>query len=280
MTIYRRDADAGAGGTEQNPNAWHEANRRGWDAVSPHWQQSDVIENQWRRCPAEPGLVLCPQELEYLAGIAGKSACVLGSGDNLVVFALAGLGARVTSVDISQAQLDIAAGRARELGLDITFVQADVSDLHVLADATFDVVYTGGHVAVWVSDLWRYYAEAVRVLKPGELFIVNEYHPFRRIWKYQEDRLEVDFGYFDRGPHAYDRSDEVPGAAPGSLPSYEFHWTVSDLVKAVMDAGCELVALREIGDQKQGWETPPVAGLPAYLLIIGRKPCQHELPRS
>jgi SAM-dependent methyltransferase len=271
MTIYRRNVNSGAGEAEKATNAWHEANRRGWDAVSPHWQQADVIESQWRRCPGEPELVLHPEELEYLAGIAGKAACVLGSGDNLVVFALAGLGARVTSVDISQAQLEIAAGRAKELGLDITFLRADVTDLRALPDVTFDVVYTGGHVAVWVSDLWRYYAEAVRILKPGGLFIVNEYHPVRRIWKYQEDRLELDFGYFDRGPHAYDRSDEVPGAEPGSLPSYEFHWTVSDLVTAVMAAGCELVGLREVGDEQKGWETPPVAGLPEDLLIVGRK---------
>jgi SAM-dependent methyltransferase len=268
-------------------NEWHEANRQSWDAVSPQWQAKIDARGEWRRAHLDPMVALRPQELAYLGDVAGQEVCVLGSGDNLVVFALAGLGARVTSVDISQTQLDIAAHRAGELGLAITFVRADVTDLHApcaclswrsgqgpqdrLADATFDVVYTGGHVAVWVSDLQRYYAEAGRILRPGGLFVVNEYHPFRRVWKYVPDRLELEFGYFDRGPHQYDRSEEVPGAAAGSLPSYEFHWTVSDFVSAVMDAGCELIALAEIGDGRQEWETPPIQGLPEDLLLVGRK---------
>lgn len=271
MTIYRREVTGAPDQGGQTPNAWHEANRRGWDAVSPEWQAGIDAMGNWRRCHLEPGLCLRQEEMKILGDLRGRDACVLGSGDNQVVFALAGLSARVTSVDISQTQLDIGATRAKELGLNVTFVRADVIDLHALGDGSFDLVYTGGHVAVWVSDLRRYYAEAVRILRPGGLFMVNEYHPFRRIWKYREDRLELDSGYFSRGPHAYDRSDEVPGAEPGSLPSYEFHWTVGDLVTAVMDAGCELVALKEIGDQQATWETPPLAGLPEDLLIVGRK---------
>ncbi len=269
MSIYRSDADA----TEEptDPSDWHEANRRGWDAVSPGWQEGIDAQGIWRRCHIEPGLILLPEELARLGDLHDRKVCVLGSGDNQAVFALAGLGGQVTSVDISQSQLDIAAGRAGELGLDIAFLRADVTDLSALPDNAFDVVYTGGHVAVWVSDLKRYYNEAVRILKPGGLFIVNEYHPFRRIWGYNEEHLEMEFGYFDRGPHKYDRSEEVEGAEPGSFPSYEFHWTISDYLAAVLGAGCELVALMESGDARQGWETPDLTGLPEHLLIMGRK---------
>src|SRR5215472_15198346 len=111
-------------------------------------------------------------ELAWLRDVAGKKIAVLGSGDNQVVFALAGMGALVTSVDISKRQIEIARSRATALGLQVEFVQADVVDLSMLADATFDIVYTGGHVAVWVSDLRRYYAEAARILKPGGLLTV------------------------------------------------------------------------------------------------------------
>ena len=252
-------------------NEMHEANRRGWDAASPRWQAGIDADGAWRRCHVEPGLALDEQELEYLRDVAGKEVCVLGSGDNMVVFALAGMGARVTSVDISQKQLEIAAGRAGELGLDIAFARADVTDLSAFADERFDLVYTGGHVAVWVSDLRTYYSEAVRILKSGGRFVVNEYHPFRRVWREQSKRLEVDRGYFDRGPYRYDRSEEVPGAAAGSLPSFEFHWTVGDFVTAMLDAGCELVALREWDDQPQRWEDAPLGGLPGCLLAVARK---------
>ena len=196
---------------------------------------------------------------------------MLGSGDNLAAFALAGMGARVTSVDFSQVQLDIAAHRARELGLDIAFLCADVVNLELLADASFDLVYTGGHVAVWVSDLRRYYREACRILLPGGMFLVNEYHPFRRIWQAPSDRLEPACRYLDRGPYSYDRSDIVPGSLPGSLPSYEFHWTVADHVSAITEGGCDLVAMDEFGDQAEWWEQVPLVGLPRFLLLAGRK---------
>ena len=252
-------------------NPMHEANRKGWDAASACWQAAVERDVDWRRCPADPAIALVEEELELLGDVAGKDACVLGSGDNLAVFALAGMGARLTSVDISQAQLDTAASRAVETGLDIAFLRADTVDLRELGDESFDLVYTGGHVAVWVSDLERYYAEACRILRRGGMLMVNEYHPFRRIWRASRDRLELARGYFERGPHRHDRSDAVPGAPPGSLPSYEFNWTVADYVTALMHGGCELAAIREIGDRRERWESAPLAGLPNALLLVGRK---------
>ena len=249
----------------------HEANHKGWDAVSPKWQARIDRRIDWRRCPEDPSIALDHREMALMGEVAGRNVCVLGSGNNLVVFALSGMGATVTSVDISQVQLDTAASRAGELGLDISFVRADVVDLQSLAEESFDLVYTGGHVALWVSDLRAYYAEACRILRQGGIFMVNEYHPFRRIWKESPDRLEVEHGYFQRGPHEYDRSEEVPGTPPGTLTSYEFNWTVADYVKAIMDGGCDLVALDEFGDQFEQSEWAPTAGLPNWLLLVGRK---------
>ena len=161
--------------------------------------------------------------------------------------------------------------RAGELGLEIAFLRADVIDLGLLGDEKFDLVYTGGHVAVWVSDLKIYYAEACRILRRGGTLMVCEYHPFRRVWRQPQDRLKLEYGYFERGPHVYDRSDEVPDALQGSLPSYEFHWTVADYVAALMDGGSNLVALEEFGDQHEQWESAPFAGLPNSLLLVGCK---------
>jgi SAM-dependent methyltransferase len=258
-------------------NEMHEANRKGWDAAAQvGLGQVDRTKN-WRECHRDASLVFNEHELKWLRDVSSKQVCVLGSGDNVAVFALAGLGANVTSVDISQEQLNTAAKRASELGLAIEFVRADVTDLSGLASDVFDVVYTGGHVAVWVSDLWQYYREAARVLKPGGLFIVNEYHPFRKIWKESKDSLQIEFDYFDRGPHKWDRSEDIPGAEPGSLPSYEFHWTVSEFLAAVVDAGCELLLFDEVGDEPEGWEIAPLEGLPQSLLIVSRK---RECPIS
>ncbi len=249
----------------------HAANRKRWDAAARRWAECADSRGLWRRCPQEPGLVLCEKELQVLGDISDKRVCVLGSGDNQVVFALAGLGAAVTSVDISQNQLDFAEQRSHTLGLDVSFVRADVTDLSCFADASFDVVYTGGHVAVWVADLVTYYAQAARILRPNGLFVVNEYHPFRRIWRESPDAMVVESAYLERGPFEYDLNDDVLRPEPGPLKSYEFHWTVADYLNAILSAGCCLLFVDEYGEHVDDWEGAPMHGLPEFLLIIGRR---------
>ena len=244
-------------------NNIHEANRQNWNTVAADWAKRMDERGVWRRCAQEPALALDARELHWLGGVRGKTVAVLGSGDNKVVFALAGMGAHLTSVDISENQLAVARQRAAELGLAVEFRRADVTDLSALATGSFDLVYTGGHVAVWVSDLKKFYAEAVRILRAGGIFIVSEYHPFRRIWKAEKDRLELANDYFMRGPFTYD--------GPAGK-QHEFQWTVGDYISAVLDAGYELLAVEEFGSGSDGkWEVPPVSGLPRVLLVVGRK---------
>jgi len=250
---------------------YHHANKELWEAGATRWGEMADSRELWRRCPSEPGLVLCDRELEYLGDIAGKRVCVLGSGDNQVVFALAGLGGVVTSVDVSRNQLDIARQRSKEIGLSVEFVQADVTDLSVFEKGRFDIVYTGGHVAVWVADLRAYYREAGRVLARRGLFLVDEYHPFRRIWQESGERLVVKSSYFDRGPHEQHVTADILEPAPGRFTCYKFHWTVADYIGAVMEAGFRLLLVHEYGEEYGDWEGAPMEGLPEFLLIVARK---------
>jgi SAM-dependent methyltransferase len=250
---------------------FHEANRRRWDAGSASWARRADTRGIWKRCHRDPSLALHSAELKWLSDIAGKSVAVLGSGDNQVVFALSGMGAKVTSVDFSEQQLDVARSRAAALGLNVTFVRADVVDLSCLGDATFDLVYTGGYVAAWVADLHRYYREAARILKPDGLLIVSEYHPFRRVWGRSPISLEIRFNYFDRGPHRFEAAPDVLYPAPGELEQFEFHWTVADYISVILSSGCQLVHAEEFGDACATWEGAPVAGLPASLLLVSRR---------
>jgi len=232
-------------------NQFHQANQRRWDAGSASWARHADTRGIWERCHHDPSLALHPAELKWLNNVAGRNIAVLGSGDNQVVFALSGLQAKVTSVDISERQLDVAPQRAIKLGLEVHFLRADVLDLSSLQGATFDMVYTGGHVAVWVSDLRRYYAEAARILKPNGLLIISEYHPFRRVWKRSPSVLEIGFNYFDRGPHRSNVSSDVLYAARGEWEQFEFHWTMADYVCAVLSSGCEIIHAEEFGDTSE-----------------------------
>jgi SAM-dependent methyltransferase len=98
---------------------YHQANRLRWDAGSASWAHRADTRGIWKECHLDPSLALRPSELKWLSDVAAKNVAVLGSGDNQVVFALSGMGAKVTSVDISEPQLDVARHRAAVLGLDI-----------------------------------------------------------------------------------------------------------------------------------------------------------------
>ena len=253
------------------PNRYHEANRNLWNASASSWARRADGYGIWKRCHQDPSLALHEAELKWLQDVHGKTVAVLGSGDNRVVFALSGLGAKVTSVDFSEQQLTIARQRAAEIGLDVRFVLADVTDLSGVSDETFDITYTGGHVAVWVSDLARFYAEAARILKVGGLFVSSEYHPFRRVWKDSPDRFELSSNYFDRGPRCYTATRDLLKPVHGNVEQFEFHWTVGDYLSAVLAAGCQIVHVEEFGDGREEWEGAPLAGLPARLLIVSKR---------
>lgn len=252
-------------------NPLHLANMKKWNASSKRWGECADSRGIWQQCHKNPTLVFSEKLLQRFQDIANKKVCVLGSGDNEAVFAMAGLGAKVTSVDISQKQLDIASERAEMLGLEITFQQGDVTDLTKLKDNHFDIVFTGGHVAVWVSDLKKYYAEAARILSIGGLFIVEEYHPFRRVWKESKTELVVENDYYNRGPYRYFQNSDILYSEAGTLESFEFHWTISDFFQAILQAGCAIVEVDEYGTYVGDWENAPMAGLPENLLIVAKK---------
>jgi hypothetical protein len=119
-------------------------------------------------------------------------------------------------------------------------------------------------MSAWVADIERYYAEAVRILRQGALLIVNDYHPIRRMWLDSNGPTPC-HRYFNRGPCEYQSNE--------GLAQFEFHWTVSDHIQAVLDAGCALLRVDEHEEhlEDENWTKANLDKLPAYLLITGQK---------
>ena len=51
--------------TKNMTNRLHEENRKRWDAGSAQWARGADSRGLWRRCPAEPELVLSPRAVSY-----------------------------------------------------------------------------------------------------------------------------------------------------------------------------------------------------------------------
>lgn len=258
----------------------HDANRRHWEATAAEWKQRD--EDGWRRCLQEPHLAFEGQALETILGLVGslarKKVCVVGSGDNYAAFALAGLGAEVTSVDIAEQRLQIAATRATELGLQIRFVCADAADLRDLADNDFDLVCSTNGFFVWLADLKVVFSEIARILKPGGYYVFYDVHPFQRPWKDQAQPIEIIKSYWDK----------APGEPNADDTTCRFHWTLADLLNALAVSGLNVRKVIEsaaadsrfwqgasygVGtdDSLLDWRQNPRAGLPVWLTVAAGK---------
>lgn len=263
-------------------NEMHETNRKHWDAAAPKWQE--LRDGDWRKCPQQPSLAFEGAALDMINEFVGelhrKRVCVIGSGDNYAAFALAGLGATVTSTDISEKQLEVAAQRAHILGLDIHFVRCDAADLAPVSAAGFDLVCSTNGFFVWIADLASVFAAVNRVLRPGGHYIIYDIHPFMRPWK-DQTVIEVEKPYFQTGPFASGASGQ---------PTYEFHWTLSDIINSLLRSGLILRRMAETpaedsrfwqggpsyghgsDDSLLDWRNNPRAGLPVWLTLAAQKP--------
>lgn len=171
--------------------------------------------------------------------------CHIGS-DTL---SLARLGANVTGIDISGESIRIADDLSKELKIDARFIQSNVYDLPEKLDEKFDVVYTSQGVLCWLKDLKTWADIIANYLELGGFFYIMESHPLFHVFQDEsEPELKVKNSYFHRSDPTYwkegdgDYSDENYIT---KTPSYEWQWSLSDIVNSLVKAGLEIEFLNE-----------------------------------
>ena len=100
-----------------------------------------------------------------------------GSGPGRFSIVAANLGARVTVLDLSESQLQIAREKIGQAGLIENvedFVHGDITDLSVFPDAHFDAVICYGGALSYVCERRHEAAsELVRVVRPGGMILIS-----------------------------------------------------------------------------------------------------------
>ncbi len=252
--------------------------RAWWNETSDSdWYQSLRTEEQINRLKADPASAFHPAVYElirkYLPDLKNLRILLPSSGDNHAAFALAILGARVTSADISPRQLEHAADIAKRLRLEMEFVCDDTMKLSRLPDHAFDLVYTSNGTLSWINDLDSMCRNICRVLKPGGYVVLYDMHPFNRPFSgeaFKEPRIVK----------AYE--DVFP----------DLHWRIQDIVNAQLRSGltlCEMAELPALDasfwfaydalrnkrraelEGIHDWKKNPMAALPAWLTLVSRK---------
>lgn len=221
-----------------------EANRAHWDEIAPVHRKAYRLE----KLLAGESLIDEIQKREFYP-IAGKTLLHLQCHIGTDTLSLALDGAQVTGVDFSPASLRIAQELAHQLDIPATFIEANVLELAENPLGAYDIVYTSEGVLCWISDIQRWAQVVARHLKPGGVFYIFESHPALMMFEdNQANSFQVKYPYFHR-PEPLHFDDDYPDYADSTYipqaPTYEWQWSLSDIVNALIGNGLTLELLNE-----------------------------------
>jgi len=223
-----------------------EANRRRWDELARLHPGTDFYRYHLDRIRAG-GTSLQPFEIEQVGDVSGKSLLHLQSHIGTETVSWAKLGARVTAVDFSASALEHVGRLAAELGQSVRCVESNVYDLPAVVDDTFDVVYTSWGVLGWMPDLPAWAAVVSKMVRPGGIFYLAEFHPVMWLFDETSEELRMRYSYFQDEPFVEeaDGSYADRDAKLEHRTSYGFEYPLGKVVTALIEQGLRVEFLRE-----------------------------------
>lgn len=189
-----------------------EYNRRAWDQESRDGSawclpvSSEVIqaarEGSW-------SVILTPNKsvpADWLGDVAGKHLLCLASGGGQQAPVLAAAGARVTSFDLSEEQLNKDREVAAREGLSLSCVQGNMADLSGFPAESFDLIF---HPVsnVFVPDVSAVWRECYRVLRPEGILVAGFTNPCLFLFNHSE--VEETGSLVVRYPLPYNEPDSL-----------------------------------------------------------------------
>jgi SAM-dependent methyltransferase len=221
-----------------------------WDAMA---RSRAVFTRPWLDMTAENARARFDPD-GWLGELDGKDVLCLAGGGGQQSAAMGLLGATVTVLDLSAAQLERAREAAAHYGHALTTLQGDMRDLSRLDASAFDVVFHP-HSINFVPDARAVFAQVARVIRPGGVYHFNCANPcFSGVQARDWDGA----GYPLRQPYAQgyeiNGSDE-PWVFRGEQPSEtipapkEFRHVLSTLINGLIGEG---FAIRQVIEQSLG----------------------------
>nr|WP_273546417.1 MULTISPECIES: methyltransferase domain-containing protein [unclassified Xanthobacter] len=224
---------------------YREKNRAAWnEATTLHLRNPN---NPLGRV-LQGGCSLARVEREELGDVRGRRLIHLLCNCGHDTLSLARLGARCTGVDIADEAIAAARSAAAVLGLPVRFIRSDVYDLAL--DEHFDIVYVGKGALYWLDDFAEFARIVARLLAPGGRVYVYEEHsllPFMlELDPTAYNPASGDLNYFhDVEPTSSVGLDYVGLSGEGTKRSYEWQWTLGDIVTGFAQAGLRIEFLHE-----------------------------------
>lgn len=232
-----------------------QSNKKGWDGLAETHYKNYHID---RLLSGEP--LLNDVIREEVGDVRGKSLVHLlcHIGTDTLSWAL--LGANVTGIDISSESLKYARRLASQMGVKADFIEADILDIKTKVIKKFDVVFSSTGVLCWMPDI-NVYAQTVRhLLEDTGFFYLMDGHPFRNMLIDDSGNVSANLiqgDYFRKQVWQYDHmGDYTDPDLKVPFPSFEWDWTLGDIVTAFCDAGMRIQFLHEFPQYFYNGYTP------------------------
>lgn len=196
----------------------------------------------------------------------------LGCGTGRLAITLARHGYRPIGVDLSCEMLKVLGEKAVALGLTIPCVCANLADLSMFAEQSFDhaaCLFSTLGLVVGAEARRRVVAHVHRLLRPGGVFVVHVHNRWFNVWTAAGRRLLL----ADLMGGAGGDYEMPPHQGIGGLTMHLF--TRREIVRLLRAAGFEIIEVRPLSLRPDGRITCPwwFAGLRSYgYLIAARKP--------
>jgi SAM-dependent methyltransferase len=225
------------------------------------WERNAADWVRWARKPGHDSYWRFHRDRFLdLVPAPGRVTLDVGCGEGRVTRDLKELGHRAVGVDASETM--IAAAR-----------EADPSGEYLVANAA-ELPFPDGHADLAVAfmllmdvdDMAAAVREVARVLEPSGGLALAVVHPINSAHDIDredpEDRLVMTEDYFDRR-----RYSDLIERGDLRMTFESIHWTLQDYFDALLTAGFQVTALREIGDP----EHPRWSRYPLFLHVLAAR---------
>jgi len=235
------------------------------DETRRSWNLATQAHNRHKRDQAAflrgGGSTLFPEETELVGDVRSARLLHLLCNSGQDSLSLAGRGAIVTGVDLSNEAIAFATRLSREANVPATFIESEAQAfLDAAEPGSFDVVFTSYGALIWIADLPRLFRGIQRVLAPGGRYVNVDFHPL--VWSFDE-RFQLRDPYFAPGRVFDEPVSDYVGAsgaalAPSGLaasaeetaytnphPAHSYQHPVADQLTAMLSAGLTITTMRE-----------------------------------
>ena len=189
-------------------------------------------------------------DMPRLGDLSGQRGLHLQCHIGTDTLSLHRLGATMTGLDFSPTAIALARQLAGDAGADIAYVESDVySAPEVLANNSFDFVFTGIGALCWLPDIRRWAQTVAALLRPGGRLFLREGHPV--LWAIDDQRtdaLVLRYPYFEQPePTIFDNPGTYVDTETefGHNEARDWNHGLGEVIAALLDAGLDLTLLVE-----------------------------------